>query len=82
MSALYHKVIATIDGEQEELYGSFVKADCEYEIEAERDSWKEEGYKGIKIVSTLTEEEPDTEVYTDQERQNEIDYIDATGNYK
>ena len=62
----YFKVIATIEGETEILFGSFVKADCSYELKAERDSWKEAGYKNIKIISEETKEVPDKEVYRDQ----------------
>lgn len=62
----YYDVIATIDGTKEVLFGSFIRSECAYEIEAERDSWKDQGYKGIKIVSRETDEQPDAEVYTGQ----------------
>lgn len=62
----YYKVTATMDGEPDVLYGSFVKADCTHEIEAERESWKAEGYKGIKIISENTTDTPDKEVYKDE----------------
>jgi hypothetical protein len=45
----YYEVIGTIDGDKEALYGSFMR----------------EGYKGIKIVSRETTEQPDREVYKD-----------------
>ena len=66
MSHTYYKVIATYEGIDEVLYGSFVRKDCLYEIESERESWKEQGYKKIRIEPELTEEEPDADVYASQ----------------
>ena len=48
---------------REVLYGSFLKDDCKYEIDAERESWKEQGYKGIKIVARETTDTPDSDIY-------------------
>ena len=62
----YYEVIAKIDGESEVLFGSFVRADCAGEIDAERESWKGDGYKAIKIVSRKTSDTPDKEVYKDE----------------
>ena len=62
----YYEVEGYIDGEREVLFGSFDKRDCTYELEAERESWKAEGYKKIKIVSRETQETPDPEVYGDE----------------
>lgn len=59
----YYEIKAKYEGETEILFGSFSKDDCTYELEAERDSWKGEGYKAIKIVSRETTETPDPEVY-------------------
>jgi len=59
----YYRVVADIDEEQVELYGSFVRQDCADEIEAEREQWLEEGYRGIKIISVKTNAAPDKEVY-------------------
>tara|TARA_R110000772_G_scaffold25194_1_gene65819 strand:- start:3505 stop:3948 length:444 start_codon:yes stop_codon:yes gene_type:complete len=59
----YYEVKATHEGTSEVLYGSFDRTDCTYEVEAERDSWKSQGYKGIKIVARAVNEEPDPEVY-------------------
>jgi len=59
----YYEIKAYIDGQEEVLFGSFEKSDCTYELEAEKDGWKAEGFKSIKITSRKTEEEPDTEVY-------------------
>ncbi len=61
----YYDVMARIDGEDEQLFGSYVREDCVSEIECERDSWKEQGYKAIRIVSRETTEQPDPEVYAD-----------------
>ena len=63
MSNTYYELIGTIDGESEILFGSFDREDCAYEQDAERDTWKADGYKGIKIVSREVAEEPDPEVY-------------------
>lgn len=62
----YHEVTAEIDGEKEIMFGSFVRQDCVYEIQAERDSWKEDGYKKIKIERRETTDTPDAEVYKDE----------------
>ena len=61
----YYQVVATLDGEKEVLFGSFEKADCVYEIDAEKASWKDDGYKGIKIEIKETNDKPDLEVYKD-----------------
>ncbi len=59
----YYEVIGIIDGQKEILFGSFAKKDCTFELDSEREGWKAEGYKGLKIVSRLTDESPDPEVY-------------------
>ena len=59
----YFDVIGYIDGVSESLYGSFDRLDCKYELEAEKTSWKADGYKKIKIVSRETSEKPDPTVY-------------------
>ena len=59
----YYEVIGTIDNRPETLYGSFDRSDCVYELEAERDSWRAEGYKGLFIGSSATTETPDPEIY-------------------
>jgi hypothetical protein len=59
----YYEITAWIDGGIEVLFGSFDKSECLYEKAAETSNWKEEGYKDIKIVSRLTEEQPDLEIY-------------------
>lgn len=62
---MYYLVKGTIDGVQEQLFGSFVKDDCISELECERESWKEQGYKHILLSSAYTDEQPDPEVYAD-----------------
>ena len=64
MSTLYYKVVGTLDGEREQLFGSFVKADCIGELDAERFNWKLEGYKALKVIASSTEDSPDMAVYT------------------
>lgn len=59
----YYEVKADFEGESEVLFGSFLKSECRYEIESERDSWKGDGYKKIKIVPRETADLPDPEVY-------------------
>jgi hypothetical protein len=59
----YYEVTATIDGTAEVLFGSYDRNDCKYEVEAERDSWKADGYKAIKITSREVDEDADGNVY-------------------
>lgn len=61
----YFKIIAKLGkGGHEDLYGSYDKAEVKYELEAMRDAWKNEGYRGIRIVWTATEEAPDAGIYS------------------
>ena len=62
----YYEVEGYIDGEREVLFGSFDKSDCKYELEAEREGWKAEGYKKIKLVVRETQETPDPDVYGEE----------------
>ena len=62
----YYMVTGVLNGRTEKLFGSFDKADCTYEIEAEKESWKGEGYKNIKISTKETADKPDKEVYNVQ----------------
>ena len=59
----YYEIIGSINGVSEILFGSFERSDCIGEKESESFNWKEEGYKGIKIVSRSTQETPDPEIY-------------------
>ena len=62
----YYEVIGTImgtDSTTDVLFGSFDRSDCAYELEAERVSWRAEGYKALKITSRMTTETPDPEIY-------------------
>lgn len=61
----FYVVTGVIDGAKEELYGSYAREDAVYEKEAEKESWKEQGYKKIKIEVTTKIEAPDPEVYGD-----------------
>lgn len=60
----YYEVIATIDGEDEVLFGSYDKSDCVYEKQAESPSLREEGYRRIRILQRLVSTSPDPEVYS------------------
>ena len=59
----FFSITAKLDGATETLYGSYDKAEARYELEAMKDSWKDEGYKGIKLVWRATEEAPDPDIY-------------------
>ncbi len=61
----YYEIKADIDGSTEILFGSYDKSDCTYELSAERDGWKGEGYKKFKVVSREVTEKPDAEIYGD-----------------
>lgn len=63
MSNIYYEIKGKIDGEEEVLFGSFDHEDCKYELDAERSSWHDQGYRRIKIQGRPTEDEPDPEVY-------------------
>lgn len=80
----YYEINATIDGQPELLFGSFVKSDCTYELDAERDSWKDQGYTSIKLTSRETDQEPDLDVYADDAcdlcgKVEDLGHNDATG---
>lgn len=64
MTTYYEIKAINIDGDDEILYGSFVKSEAQYELQAERDSWKADGYKCIAITSRDTDDQPDPEVYS------------------
>ncbi len=61
----YYEVVATIDGEDEVLFGSYDRDDCLYEAESEKSNYfrKEEGYSRIRMRRRLVSEAPDPEVY-------------------
>jgi len=59
----YYEVIATHSGYREVLFGSFAKKDCKYEVDAEKESWKDQGYTNITITPRETDESPDPSVY-------------------
>ena len=74
MNKYYEVRAVNTKGDTEILFGSFDKSDCTYEVQAEKHTWKSEGYKQIKVVSRSTEEEPDPEVYGDPEINGELWY--------
>jgi hypothetical protein len=63
----YYEVTARIAGMPETLFGSFYRPHCEYEMDAEYDYWKSEGYTSVKIEARWTAEAPSPEVYTAEE---------------
>ena len=63
---IYHEIKAlNFEGETEVLYGSFVRSDCKYELDTEKETWLDEGYTQIIIIGRTTDEQPDLEVYAD-----------------
>jgi len=63
MNKLYTITATDSNGATEELYCSYDRSDCVYEKDAEKEQWKQQGYKAIKIASRQTEEAPSPEVY-------------------
>lgn len=59
----YYEITGEIDGETEVLFGSFDKSEVDYELKAERDGWKDQGYKKLTKTSREVNETPDPEVY-------------------
>jgi len=62
----YYRLTAVIDGKTEVIAGSFDKSDLTYELEMERDSLREEGYRKFAITSEKTTEQPDVSIYGQQ----------------
>lgn len=69
----YYEIKGTIDGQEEILFGSFSRDDVRFELDAERDSWKDQGYTGITMGFSNTDDQPDPEVYADD------DDVDTSG---
>lgn len=65
MTYTYYKVVANFEGEEDYLFGSYRRSDCQSEIECEKDSWREEGYRRIRIISKEVSEPPCPKVYDD-----------------
>lgn len=59
----YYEVTGKINGELEVLFGSYEKPDCEAELDAEKATYKADGYTYLKITKRLVDEKPDEEVY-------------------
>lgn len=45
------------------LYGSYDQAEARYELLAERNTWKQDGYTGIKLRWKAVSEAPDVGIY-------------------
>jgi hypothetical protein len=45
------------------LYGSYDQDEAKFELEAMRDSYKEDGYKGVKLRWKAVDEAPDVGIY-------------------
>ena len=56
----YYEIVANCNSV---LYGSYDRSEATYELEAMRDSWKDEGYRGIKLRWRATDEAPDVGIY-------------------
>ena len=63
----YYTVQGTVEGKIGTLYGSYLRGHCVDEMEYERDSWKSEGYRSIKIIKEQTKERPSPNVYSNTE---------------
>ncbi len=63
----YHEIHGTIEGETELLFGSFSKGDCQFELQAEKVSWADQGYSNLVITNRETDESPDPVVYADDD---------------
>jgi len=59
----YYEITGEMDGKTEVLFGTFDKSEIKPELDAERDNWKEQGYKKIAKTSRKVSETPDPEVY-------------------
>lgn len=80
----YYEIHGSIDGSTEILFGSFAKSDVRYELDAEKDSWKDQGYTALAIIPRETDEKPDPEVYADDLCEicgavDELSHNDETG---
>ena len=82
MIVKYYEFKADIDGQTDVIYGSYERADCVYELEAERPGLKEEGYKKFRIESRviLSGLERSGQLYkagliSEIELQKEIDFV-------
>ena len=74
----YFSVVGFIDNDYEVLFGSFDRADCVSEIECEKSSWKDQGYKRIKIQSKTTTDVPDRSIYKNIVSNTDFScYVDA-----
>lgn len=49
------------------LFGSYVRSECAFEKSTNKDQWREEGYRRLRIEQRQTEEQPDPEVYSPEE---------------
>ena len=56
----YYEVIANCNTV---LYGSYDQAEAKFELEAERNTYKEDGYKGVKLRWKAVDEAPDVGIY-------------------
>lgn len=68
----YYIITGKFEGETDELFGSFNKQDCIYELEGSKETWKGEGYKSIKIEIKKVDSKPNKEVYPEFEASNLI----------
>ena len=56
----YYEVVANC---KTVLYGSYDQEEAKFELEAERDTYKEDGYKGVKLRWRATDEAPAVSIY-------------------
>lgn len=61
----YYEITSMIEGEMDILFGSYDRNDCISELDADRDSWKLDGYSKFKIVKRFVDTAPDPDTYPD-----------------
>tara|TARA_R100001440_G_scaffold73946_1_gene98891 strand:- start:1881 stop:2120 length:240 start_codon:yes stop_codon:yes gene_type:complete len=68
----YYEIVSSCGTVQ---YGSYDRQEALYELEAERDNYKEDGYKGTKLRWKAVEEAPDPAIYGKKFKPNTIQVV-------
>jgi len=63
----YYKLIGNFDGQQDVLFGAYLRSECVYEKRAEREQLLDAGYLKLTIITEKTTTAPDPEVYTSRQ---------------
>ena len=75
----YFQFVADYEGETEIIFGSYKRAECIYEMDAEKASLKDQGYKKPRIICIDVEEKPAADIYIEESAEY-TDLEDATNN--